>query len=123
MSSKISQVYYLTEYIFGRTIQAWPKSRCKATGANAVSTLGFRDREMTKNPRCAQSVNLRIGTLRASQTAKRQSAGNGLQCKKANGFAVNETAGMNYGGGMNHALSDLSITAGNGLLLTVHCPT
>ena len=76
MSSKISQVYYLTEYSFGRTIQAWPKLRYRATSANAVSTLGFRDREMTKNPRFAQSANRRIGILPASQTAKRQSERN-----------------------------------------------
>src|SRR6476646_11325039 len=75
MSSKIFQVYYLTEYSFGRTILIWPKLRYRAISANAVSTLGFHDREMTKNPKYAQSANRRIGTLRASQTAKRQSAG------------------------------------------------
>jgi hypothetical protein len=123
MSSKIFQVYYLTEYSFGRTILIWPKSRFKAINANAVSTHGFHAKEMMRNPRFAQSANRRIGTLRASQTAKRQSADNMLQCKKANGFAVNETAGIGYGGGMGHSLYDLSITAGNGLLVTVHCPT
>lgn len=73
MSSKISQVFYLTEYSFGRTMSTWPKLRFKATSANAVSTHGFRDREMTKNPRCAQSASRLTGIRRASRKAKRQS--------------------------------------------------
>lgn len=73
MSSKIFQVYYLTEYSFGRTMLIWPKLRYRAISANAVSTLGFRDREMTKNPKCARSANRLIGIRPASRTAKRQS--------------------------------------------------
>ena len=73
MSSKILEVYYLTEYSFGRTIQAWPKLRYRATSANDANTLGFRDREMTKNPKCAQSVSRLTGIRRASRIAKRQS--------------------------------------------------
>ena len=65
MSSKIFQVYYLTEYRFGRTILIWPKSRFKATDANAVSTHGFHAKEMMRNPRFAQSANRRIGIDRA----------------------------------------------------------
>jgi len=72
MSSKIPQIYYLTEYTLVRIIKAWPRSRYRATSANAVSILGFRDREMTKNPKCVRSANRRIGTLPA-RTAKRQS--------------------------------------------------
>jgi hypothetical protein len=72
MSSKILQIYYLTEYTLGRIIKAWPRSRYRATNANAVSTLGFHDREMTKNPRFAQSASRPIGTLPA-RAAKRQS--------------------------------------------------
>jgi hypothetical protein len=73
MSSKISQVYYLTEYIFGRTIQAWPKSRFKASSANAVSTLGFHAKEMMRNPRCVHAVSRLTGIRHASRTTKRQS--------------------------------------------------
>lgn len=76
MSSKISQVYYLTEYSFGRTIQTWPKLLYRATSAKDANTLGFRDREMTKNPRCARVVNRPTGIHPASRTAKRQSGRN-----------------------------------------------
>lgn len=73
MSSKIVKICYLTEYTLGRIIKAWPRSRYRATSANAVSTLGFRDKGMTKNPRCAQSANRLIGIRPASRIAKRQS--------------------------------------------------
>jgi hypothetical protein len=73
MSSKIFQVYYLTEYHFGRTILIWPKLRYMATSENAVSTHGFHAKEMMRNPRFAQSANRLIGIRRASRTAKRQS--------------------------------------------------
>lgn len=73
MSSKIFQVYYLTEYSFGRTILIWPKLRYRATSANAVSTLGFHGKGMTKNPKSVQSANRLTGILPASLTAKRQS--------------------------------------------------
>jgi hypothetical protein len=76
MSSKISTVYYLTAYSFGRTIQVWPKSRFKATSANGANTHGFQGKGMTKNPRCVHAVNRLIGTPRASQIAKRQSGRN-----------------------------------------------
>lgn len=73
MSSKLFQVYYLTEYSFGRTIQAWPKSRFKATSANGANTLGFHGKGMTKNPRCVRVANRLTGIHPASRTAKRQS--------------------------------------------------
>jgi hypothetical protein len=73
MSSKISQVYYLTEYIFGRTMLIWPKLRYRATSANGANTHGFRAKGMMRNPRCARAANRRIGTLPASRIAKRQS--------------------------------------------------
>jgi hypothetical protein len=73
MSSKISQVYYLMEYSFGRTIQIWPKLRYRAISANAVSTPGFHAKEMMRNPRFAQSANRLTGIRRASRIAKRQS--------------------------------------------------
>ena len=73
MSSKILTVFYLTEYSFGRTILIWPKSRFKATSANGANTLGFRDREMTKNPKSVRAVNRLTGIRRASRTAKRRS--------------------------------------------------
>jgi hypothetical protein len=73
MSSKIVEIYYLTEYRFGRTIQAWPKLRYRATSANAANTHGFHGKGMTRNPRCARVVNRLTGTPRASRIAKRQS--------------------------------------------------
>jgi hypothetical protein len=76
MSSKIVEIYYLTEYRFGRTMLIWPKLRFKATDVNAVSTLGFPAKGMMRNPKFAQSVNRLIGTLRASQMEKRQSGRN-----------------------------------------------
>jgi hypothetical protein len=73
MPSKIFKVYYLTEYSFGRTIQAWPKLRYRASSANAASTHGFPAKGMTRNQRCAQSASRLTGIRRASRTVKRQS--------------------------------------------------
>jgi hypothetical protein len=76
MSSKIVEIYYLTEYRFGRTIQAWLKLRFRAISANAVSTLGFHAKGMMRNPKFAQSASRLIGTLPAGQPARRQSGTN-----------------------------------------------
>lgn len=73
MSSKISHVYYLTEYSFGRTILIWPKLHLTATSANAVNMSGFPAKGMMRNPKCVQSANRLIGIRRASRIAKRQS--------------------------------------------------
>jgi hypothetical protein len=72
MSSKIPQIYYLTEYTLGRIIKAWPRSRYRATNANGANTLGFHGKGMTKNPKFAQSASRLIGILPA-RTAKIQS--------------------------------------------------
>jgi hypothetical protein len=72
MSSEISQVYYLTEYSFGRTILIWPKLCYRATSANAVSMFGFPAKGMMRNPKFAQSANRLIGIRPASRIAKRQ---------------------------------------------------
>jgi hypothetical protein len=72
MSSKIPQIYYLTEYSFGHTILIWPKLRYRATNANGANTHGFPGKGMTKNPKYVRAVNRRIGTVPA-RTAKRQS--------------------------------------------------
>lgn len=73
MSSKISKVYYLTLYSFGRTMTAWPKLRYKATSAKGVNTFGFHGKGMTKNPRCVHAVNRLTGIHPASRMVKRQS--------------------------------------------------
>jgi hypothetical protein len=73
MSSKIVEIYYLTEYRFGRTMLIWPKLRFKATDVNAVSTLGFPAKGMMRNPKFARAANRLTGILPASRTAKRQS--------------------------------------------------
>jgi hypothetical protein len=86
MSSKIPQIYYLTEYTLGHIIKAWPRSRYRATSANAVSTLGFPAKGMMRNPKFAQSVNRLIGTLPA-RTAKRQSGDKKSTRLRANGAA------------------------------------
>jgi hypothetical protein len=80
MSSKIFQVYYLTEYSFGRTIQAWPKLRYRATSANGANTLGFHGREMKMNQRCVRSVSRLIGIRPESRTEKRQNGDKLVRC-------------------------------------------
>jgi hypothetical protein len=143
MSSKIFQLYYLTEYSLGRIMSTWPRSRYRAINANGANTLGFRDKGMTKNPKCARVVNHLTGTRRASRTLKRQSAGELISSYR--GIKTTMTMAESSEQSMTNTTAaenlrrvkppsemplpsvrqryPLSVTAGNGLRLTVHCPT
>jgi hypothetical protein len=137
MSSKIVKIYYLTEYRFGRTMLIWPKLRYRAISANAVSTLGFHAKGMMRNPKFAQSASRLIGTLRA-RTAKRQNdkTATPLVTKPLCGRRAYNTTTTTIESSEQSTITNIvrkvlrcvvsppfCVTAGNGLLITVHCPT
>jgi hypothetical protein len=71
MSREISQVYNLTEYRNGNTMNAWLKSRWKVISAKGATTLGFRDRAAMKSQRCVRSVSRLTGIRPERRSAKR----------------------------------------------------
>src|ERR1700682_5122922 len=82
MSSKISQIYPLTEYPTGHIMDAWPRLRCKAINANVANTLGFPGRPAKGSQRFVRAVNRLIGIHPESQTEKRQSGDKLVRCSK-----------------------------------------
>jgi hypothetical protein len=137
MSSKIPQIYYLTEYSFGHTILIWPKLRYRATNANVANTHGFPGKGMTKNPKYVRAVNRRIGTVPA-RTAKRQSDKTAapLVTKPLYGCGAYNTTMTTVESSEKSTMTNIvrkvlrcfvsppfSVTAGSGLLLTGHYPT